>query len=60
MFYSLQLSNSKECWVVTRRYSEFLRLGICNLQLSGCGMSWHLCVALDCLQLSELFRSDAT
>ena len=23
--YSLQLSNGKECWVVARRYSEFLR-----------------------------------
>ena len=25
VWYSLQLSNGRECWVVTRRYSEFLR-----------------------------------
>mmetsp|Transcript_9014 Transcript_9014/g.21571 ORF Transcript_9014/g.21571 Transcript_9014/m.21571 type:complete len:584 (+) Transcript_9014:24-1775(+) len=28
--YSLQLSNGKECWVVARRYSEFLR---CHVKL---------------------------
>ncbi|CAE7452862.1 TAGLN2 [Symbiodinium natans] len=31
--YSLQLSNGKECWVVARRYSEFLRCHVKLLEL---------------------------
>ena len=34
--YSLQLSNGKECWVVARRYSEFLR-PVCL-----CSLCWDL------------------
>lgn len=33
VWYSLQLSNGRECWVVTRRYSEFLRCHVKLLEL---------------------------